>query len=290
MLIAIPSKARATRQVTLLMLPPEIRKQVYLVVPTDEIPAYRDYELPILGVDTSGIGAARQTVCDFALGLGQNKVLMLDDDLVFATRRTDDPTKFRTSVDAEIIEAVKDIELSLNMHAHAAIAPREGGNRRTDRYVENTRALRALAYRVDILQYYGIRFDAVELMEDFYVQLSLLTRGCTHRTINWIVQNQGGSNSAGGCSTYRTMEKQSAAAHALKAAFPDFVSVVKKITKTAWQGQEREDVIIQWKAAFEYGSRRCGERGPTSTSSLLDQGTTKDSRSIYGGGDASVDD
>jgi hypothetical protein len=74
-----------------------------------------------------------------------------------------------------------------------------------------------------------------------------------------MVQNQAGSNLAGGCSTYRTMESQSKAAHALKERFPEFVNIVQKQTKTAWGGQAREDVIIQWKAAYAEGLRRAGK-------------------------------
>jgi hypothetical protein len=242
----------------------------------------------IVGMDTPGIGPARQAICDIALSAGQSKVLMLDDDLVFATRRKDDPSKFRTSTDSEIVKAINDIDLSLNMFCHAAIAPREGGNRRTERYITNTRALRALAYRADILRYYDIKFSEVSLMEDFYVQLSLLTRGCAHRTINWIVQNQGGSNSAGGCSTYRTMFSQGLAARQLQEKFPEFVNVVKKTTKTAWQGQEREDVIIQWKAAYEYGQRRAS--GAEGAPSILDQGAQEDPPAEAGGSTPPMDE
>jgi hypothetical protein len=237
-------------------LPPEIREQVILVVPKEEVKSYQVYKLPVLAMEVSGIGATRQAICDFAYGKGDAKVLMLDDDLTFAIRRTDETSKFRTPTDDELGLVFSEVSNLLDDYIHVAISPREGGNRRTDRYVMNTRALRALAYRTDVLLDLKIDFRHMELMEDFYVQLSLLTRGYPHMSINWMVQNQGGSNSAGGCSTYRTMEKQSAAARRLQEIFPDFVNVVKKKTATAWQGREREDVIIQWKAAYEYGKSR----------------------------------
>jgi hypothetical protein len=55
------------------------------------------------------------------------------------------------------------------------------------------------------------------------------------------------------------MESQSKAAHALKERFPEFVNMVQKQTKTAWGGQARTDVIIQWKAAYAEGLRRAGK-------------------------------
>jgi len=55
------------------------------------------------------------------------------------------------------------------------------------------------------------------------------------------------------------MEAQDRAARALKERFPDFVTLVKKKTKTAWEGQERTDVIIQWKKAYEWGRAHAGK-------------------------------
>jgi len=205
--------------------------------------------------DYKGIGMARQFTVDWALSQENPKLLMLDDDLTFAIRRNDDPTKFTTPTDLDIIRVIEDVERKLNDYVHVAIAPREGGNRRTEAYVSNTRALRALAFRADKLCEYGVSFTDMEVMEDFYVQLSLLLLGEPHLTINWMVQNQGGSNSEGGCSTYRTMEVQAKAAETLQAKFPDFVRVVDKETKTAWGGQARKDVVIAWKSAYEEGRR-----------------------------------
>jgi len=184
---------------------------------------------------------------------------MLDDDLTFAIRRTDEPTKFSTPTDGDIEAVIEDVEYKLDSYAHVSIAPREGGNRRIEPYVPNTRALRALAFRVDKLKTYDIKFTDMEVMEDFYVQLSLLLKGESHLTINWMVQNQGGSNSEGGCSTYRTPEVQARAAEALHAKFPDFVRVVDKETKTAWGGGTRKDVVVSWKSAYEEGRRRAGK-------------------------------
>jgi len=206
-----------------------------------------------------GIGMARQFAVDWALSQENPKLLMLDDDLTFAIRRTDDPTKFATPTDADIVRVFDDVKKKLDDYAHVSIAPREGGNRRTEPYVQNTRALRALAFRVDKLCEYGVLFTDMEVMEDFYVQLSLLLLGEPHLTINWMVQNQGGSNSEGGCSTYRTPEVQARAAGALHAKFPDFVRMVDKETKTAWGGGTRKDVVVSWKAAYEEGRRRAGK-------------------------------
>lgn len=176
---------------------------------------------------------------------------MLDDDLVFATRRDDEPTKFVESKAEDITRLFTDIEHYLDRFAHVGVSTREGGNRDTGITAVNTRLLRILAYRADVLRTHDVRFDRVELMEDFDVTLQLLERGYPNLKVNWIVHNQRSSNAPGGCSTYRTIEKQGEAAHRLAALHPDFVSVVTKQTKTAWNGKERQDVIVQWKRAFD---------------------------------------
>lgn len=206
-----------------------------------------------------GIGPTRQWIID---QVKSDKVVMLDDDLVFATRREDDPTKFRPSSAQDITNLFRHIEACLDSYAHVGVSTREGGNRDVSSFITNTRLLRILAYRTDVLRAEQIRFDRLQLMEDFDVTLALLRRGYANIKINWIVHNQRSSNAPGGCSTYRTLEAQALAAKGLQEFHPDFVSVVTKKTKTAWNGQERQDVIIQWKRAFGADS--------TGTPTLLD--------------------
>jgi hypothetical protein len=177
---------------------------------------------------------------------------MLDDDLTFATRRTDDPTKFFASSASEIGEMFNDISQNLqNGYVHVGVASREGGNRRTEHYLQIGRMMRVLAYDVHHLRKYGIRFDEVQLMEDFNVTLKLLRKGEPNYILNWIVQNQAGSNTVGGVSTYRTMERQTKAAQELARLHPNFVGVVEKSTKSAWGGGVRTDVVIQWRKAYD---------------------------------------
>jgi hypothetical protein len=181
---------------------------------------------------------------------------MLDDDLVFATRRHDDPTKFRGATDNDVIVMFEAIENLLDHHSMVGVAGREGANRRTENVLLNTRLMRVLGYRADTLKELGIKATVADVMNDFGVVLELLTRGHAVANINWIVQNQHGSDTSGGCSTYRTAEVQTAAAKALHDRFPQFVKIVQKETKTAWGGKPRTDVIIQWKEAYKEGLRR----------------------------------
>ena len=162
---------------------------------------------------------------------------------------------------------IAEIDELLDVYAHGAVAPREGGNRVTDDILYNVRCLRALFYRTDVLKVYDIRFTDMEVMEDFHVALSLLRQGFKSVTINHMVQNQNGSNLPGGCSDYRSMEMQERAAHTLKERHPDFVTVVQKETKTAWGGGMRTDVRVAWKKAYA-ASRGAARRHEPPSNSL----------------------
>lgn len=205
-----------------------------------------------------GITNKRQFIFEQCAALGKDKVLMLDDDLVFARRRKDNPTLFLPATDDDLLEAVNEMEDALDDYPHVGFGHREGGNRRPETQLFNTRMMRALGWNVPWIMKKPYKINDVRLMEDFYMTLKLLTDGEQTCCLNWIVTNQKGSGTAGGCSTYRTAEMQAEAALTLKRHFPDFVEVVTKETKGAWGGGERVDVRIQWKRAAEYGASQRG--------------------------------
>lgn len=249
--IYIPTRGRVFQE-TFASLPDDLNDRIIFVIPFDD---GKFLNLDNAGTERilrtpakiSGIGPTRQWIIDQAQ---DKKIVMLDDDLVFASRREDEPTKFRVALPAELHTLINSIDCHLDSFAHVGVSTREGGNRDISEHAFNTRLLRVLAYRTDVLRNEGIRFDRLELMEDFDVTLQLLRKGYSNCKINWIVHNQRSSNAPGGCSTYRTREKQSQAARGLAALHPSFVNVVIKKTKTAWNGQERQDVIVKWKRAF----------------------------------------
>ena len=250
MKIYIPSRGRWDKQSTVNHLPRTLDGAIVLVVPTNEYERYaraNPHTEVVAPNIPPGIGPCRQWCCEQE----PQKVLMMDDDLVFATRREDESTKFRDSHEHEIETLIERINTYLDEFAAVGLATREGGNRDTNRLAFNTRLLRVLAYRTDVLANEGIRFDAIPVMEDFYVGLSLLTRGYENVKLNHMVHNQHGSGTAGGCSEYRTMDTQAEAAHALAGHFPQFVTAVEKTTKGAWGGGTRTDVRIQWKQALQ---------------------------------------
>lgn len=188
---------------------------------------------------------------------GDDDVLMLDDDLDFAARREDDPTKFRQMTSDDIGKMLQTIEDGLDRVPHVGIGPREGGNRNTEDYLWNTRIMRVLGYQRSYLRKKLITFSPLVVMEDFHVSLQILENGQDIMVCNnWVSNQHGGSGAAGGCSAYRTPQVQTDAANMLAARHPGVVRVVQKATKTAWGGGTRTDVVVQWKKARQLAEKR----------------------------------
>lgn len=257
MRIYIPSYKRPDTQPTFNQLRGVKGADTYVVVAPEEaqdycrsIPGTALITLP-KGVQ-GNIGRVRQWIAKHhAQHSGSDAFVMMDDDLVFSTRRTDDPTKAAPATKADLASMLKSMGNILKHFTHVGILAREGANRfADDGMLENTRMMRVLGYNVQRLMEVDVKFDRVELMEDFDVTLQLLRKGQKNYVLCDWWHNQAGSNKDGGCSVTRTMEAHAAAAHKLAELHPGFVQVVEKVTKTAWGGGTRTDVKIAWKKAF----------------------------------------
>jgi len=252
--IVIPSTKRADRQDSVKQLT-AAGIPVSVVVPNGEYLEYvrhlgRNPLVTILEtpVAIKGIADTRQYILD---NVGVSDIVaMVDDDLVFSKRRTDDPTKLTTIRPTELVNAFDELRNMLTQYPHVGFASREGANRITTELAWNTRILRVLGYNRKVLKRLNVSFGRVKVMEDFDVALQLLRQGCPNVILNSYAHNQKGSGAVGGCSTYRTLQVQAQAAHDLAALHPEYVSVVQKFTKTAWGGGTRTDVKIQWKKAY----------------------------------------
>ena len=176
--------------------------------------------------------------------------LLLDDDLV-PFRRMDGTTKLRNPTDEQFVELWDELDNLSDLYAHGAISAREGNNHVLEDMVENSRAMRAHFYDSAVMRETKLKFTDSRIKEDFHSTLWMLTRGYENCVLYKWAQNQSGSNTAGGCSRYRTDRLMTEDAHALHNMYPDFVTVVQKTTKSSWGGGTRTDVRIQWKKAFQ---------------------------------------
>ncbi len=209
--------------------------------------AYPDNMLHVLPAGMRGIAAVRE-FCVRTIG---GKILMLDDDLWFYTRRTDDPTKLVNARPTDIQEMLGFIEKTLDNYAHVGIAAREGFNRLAGRgdIIENQRYIRAIGVNSDMVPA-DVDYTRVQVMEDFDVALQLLERGLPSAIITPWAQGQVQTQMAGGCSEYRTHENHERAANKLAELHPGFVRLRQKENKSGGEFGTRTEVTIYWKKAF----------------------------------------
>ena len=105
MQIVIPTYGRTSSQITWGGLPDSVRARTVLLVQQSEWDSFwkdNQTEYPNVKALHSGIksiGPTRQYILE---NFGP-KVLMMDDDFEFATRRADDPTKFSPSTPKPIM-------------------------------------------------------------------------------------------------------------------------------------------------------------------------------------------
>ena len=234
-------------------LPADIRKRVKFVIQEREQDLWEPWEsLVVLPDEIRDLPTTREWI-QHNMG---TKVCMMDDDLVFATRREDDPTKFRAIEDGDLERMFDHMNMALDHYAHVGVSHREGANRNTEEYLFNTRMMRVLAYRTDVVVREGVVSNRTPDVEDFDVTLQLLRKGYTNCILNSWVHNQGGSDQSGGCSEYRTPLTHDRDVRIFADYHKGFVKVVKKKTKDGWGALEdgyRTDVIVQWKKARQAG-------------------------------------
>lgn len=275
MRILIHTYGRSNRQTTWENLPPEIQKQTDLVVQIREAHLYPGYPIIVLPPEITKLADTREYIFST---FSDDYICILDDDLVFATRRVDVPTRFYSATPEDIIELFQQIRWCVQDRAPlVGVGAREGGNYHTAPELYATRQMRIHAINAKLYRQLGIKFNRVEVMEDFDVTLQFLEAGYANLVLNRWVTNQHGSNTLGGCSHYRTPEVQSASAEKLAQLHPGLVTILRKKTRTSWNGEERTDVRISWKKAF---NRRV---------SLLDNGKGVSTQEEGSGGTEAVE-
>ena len=145
----------------------------------------------------------------------------------------------------------------LDSYVHVGLSPRQMNDKHFPHlFKEGMRQNAVHGLQPHVLHKEDIRYDAMPLMEDYYVTLSMFSRGYPNCVIvDWTWDQRGGSGAAGGCSTYRDAALQEVASMQLASKFPDHVKAVQKTTKTGWEGMTtRWDVRVQWRKAAKDGN------------------------------------
>lgn len=270
MRIYVPSRDRwAKGSTTLAQIPKALHAVTLYVVPSVQVREYKAAGFPAVGCPANRIAPTRQWILEHCWKnfQAERKLVMLDDDLTFFRQeefqgKNDIERHILSTIEGERAKMFNDLDKVMNKYAHASIAMRLGANRFTNiNPVFNTRMARVLGLRVDVLRNIKRKwFGDVAVQDDFYLILQLLTLGYPNCVITEFVQEQKSSNAPGGASTYRDMAFQADSVRSLQKLFPEYVRVVEKETKVAWNGQARLDVVVAWKKAYEAGCRIHGKK------------------------------
>tara|TARA_B100000085_G_C18530335_1_gene507745 strand:- start:578 stop:1363 length:786 start_codon:yes stop_codon:yes gene_type:complete len=255
--IYIPTRGRTNKQTTWESIGSKVRSAAVLVCPDNEVSTHESLGRKTLNRGSiTGINNARQFILEHALEKGHDKIIILDDDLIFGRRISDVAPNLRKTKPEEMHELFDIMSEYLNSYVHVGVSPRQMNDKHFPaRWKECMRQNAVHGIQPKVLKEEHLRYDTVDLMEDYYMTLSLFKLGYPNVMItDWTWDQRGASGAVGGCSSYRNAELQERASKKLEAMFPKHVKAVKKETKTGWDNMKvRWDVRVQWRKAASDG-------------------------------------
>lgn len=260
MLIVITTFMREENQKAIKQIPTSLHEKVRLFTREDRVSELRKHvpeNIQIIAnpMDIDGIADIRQRCID---ALPKGKVWVMDDLCTFGRRDPENPTKtIGKLTEEEFAELYNIVEKELDTYIQVGFSPRGGNNQ-----FEGTRKVIGRCYttyglRTDLMDEHNIKFDGmyqknkeIKLYEDYYITLSMLTKGLENVVIyDWFFNYT--HNVKGGNSTFRTLDLQEKACFELKKHFPEFVEVIDKEGDWGSQGMSsRKEPRISWKASF----------------------------------------
>lgn len=251
MRIYIPTHRRLDKQITYHGLPEYWKEKTVLVVDAQDaaqVSYHMDLQsahILVVPEEVKTIAAKRAWIINQAT---EDRIVMLDDDLRFFSKRDDDPTKLVKSTPIEIDAKLVELDSRLVQHVHAGFSARQGNNHLPRGWKTPHRMMYVLGYRPAVLRA-ECELGRIENREDFDLTLQLLRKGFPNAVSADICVDQT-YNADGGVKDQRTVESSNADADKLAALHPGFVKVKEK----AYTGSvPRKEVIVQWAKALKAG-------------------------------------
>ena len=102
--IFIPTRARLLKQITWESIGDEARQWAYLVCPEIEVKSHEALGRTTLNRgDIQGINNVRNFIVEYAYNKGMEKIIILDDDLIFGTRLHHSSPSLRKTKQIEMV-------------------------------------------------------------------------------------------------------------------------------------------------------------------------------------------
>lgn len=263
--IFVPSRSRSHRVGTIVELQPVIDR-VTLVCPCSQTDEYRDairgqgLQVPqIEGVpDEWRIGETRLYCGTRAKERGERRFGMIDDDIGFLIRKSDDAWNLRALEPSEVGEMLDFIDSYMDKSPSVClmgVSPREGNNNpgvgSRDDLVERCERIHR-SYFWDTAEFLSLRHLRIPVAEDFDLALQSLRRGSMNALTYWYAQGQRTTQDEGGASDYRSLEVHNAAVEELARLHPGFVEVVEQRKRGGGELAHRKESRIAWKRAAKW--------------------------------------
>lgn len=258
MQIIIPTKGRADSQLTIQsLIDCELIKNTTLVCPKKEVFKLSglrdDLKVEAQPDDTWKIHQKRAWILAEWGRRGYDKIIMLDDDLRFATRISIDDWHLREIRGGELLLEFNRLEEKLGPdYPHVGFGPRQGNNQLEEvGWKSPGKMCYALGYYLPVVLK-ECELGRIHLREDMELSLQLLLKGYPNAILTEVTVDQRGYDKPGGTSDERTVELSNAEAKKLAAMFPGYVSTVERQYKASLP---RIEVMVQWMKALEDGKR-----------------------------------
>lgn len=248
--------------VTFTSIPEKYREQTTLVVQPQEEEEARKVHSNIWVTDGDNIGIAKtREQISYEWGIKrQSRFWVIDDDSDFFmnTPKSDFETTGKVQklpiTEETFGQMLSDINDAIDAgFTHGGIGTTINNPVGKYPHIDNSRIISNVWYDGVALTKVIPTIDwSLDGAEDYHVNLQLLTRGYANRIIYKYVVNPGVSQADGGCSEYRDIEFHNNACRKLASAFPEFVSLKEKETKSGpWKGITKLGINGKWKKAYQ---------------------------------------
>ena len=250
-IIYIPSYNRVGQQKTYDNLSYKWKEKTYIVAsPNENHVGYQILDCPIQG---TGIAPVRKWISEHGEG---KRYAVFDDDIEFVyTRRENEEGPSNTPLTEKQFDDMFDTMNSWidEGYIHVACDVCWNPPTRNIDFKINSRITTNIFYDGTKLPIDKIDWTSLDIAEDYFVNLQLLTMGYQNKVSLKYRTNPSATQSKGGCSTFRTLDIHNESMKKLKEKFSEFVELREKITKNSgeWSGKPRLAATISWKKAYQ---------------------------------------
>lgn len=266
--LIIPTLGRIHKQKTYANLPDKWKNKVQFTVQQHEADEMRDIygdKVLVLPADIKSISPTRQWIWDEFYG---TKFMVLDDDMEYFKFKGPAPegadTKWitRDMTDEEFDDAFDTFnewmdkeEIHHGGFSTSWVVP----DVKYWPHQNNVRIMTNCYFNSKHLPR-NVHWTRLPLSSDFYANLELLTQGFANRITTKYRVSIAPTNAAGGCSEFRTIEKNNEVHKQLAEIFPDYVTLkTKTLANGPWKGQERITCHITWSKAYKDAIKKKNE-------------------------------